>query len=265
MNLLIKLLLPIVGLLLVLGGLLYVFQEKLIFFPQKLKRNFQFHFQQEFEEINITAVDGTILNGLLFKSENSKGLVFYLHGNAGNLNNWGGVAEVYTDLNYDVFLLDYRGFGKSEGTIKSEKQLFNDNQIAYDALKKKYNEEEITILGHSIGTGLAAKLASTNHPKRLILLTPYYSMADLVKNIYPYVPSFLLKYNLKTNEYLKNCKMPIVIFHGDEDEVVYYGSSLKLKEELKSNVELITLPGQSHNGVNENEDYKRKVAKILMN
>ena len=253
----------IFSLLLLIGGALYFYQEKLIFFPQQLEKDFQFQFEQEFEELNIQTKDGKLLNGLLFKAEKSKGLVFYLHGNAGNLNNWGDVAEVYTDLNYDVFIWDYRGFGKSDGKINGQKQLFEDSQLAYDELKKRYTEEEIIVLGHSVGTGLACKLASTNHPKRLILITPYYNFKDLVKSMYPFAPSFILKYKLQTNEYLKKCEMPVVLVHGDEDEVIYYGSALKLKQELKPTDRLVTLKGQGHNGITENDVYRAELKSIL--
>ena len=127
-------------------ALLFFFQEKLIFFPQKLDKAFQFQFDQTFEERNIKSTDGTILNGLLFKAENSKGVIFYLHGNAGSLNSWGQVATTYTDLNYDVFLLDYRGYGKSEGSINGQGQLYTDVQTAYDDLKKIYQENKNKIL-----------------------------------------------------------------------------------------------------------------------
>jgi len=244
-------------------GLLFFFQENLIFFPQKLDKTFQFSFDQKFEEKNIKMVDGTILNGLLFKADNSKGLIFYLHGNAGSLNSWGQVAKTYTGLNYDIFFLDYRGYGKSEGSIKGEEQIYNDVQSAYDDLKKIYREDNIIVLGYSIGTGLAAKLASTNNPKLLILQAPYYSLADLMRHTYPIIPAFILKYKFESNNYLEECKMPVVIFHGDADEVIYYGSSVKLKEEFKKQDTLITLKGQGHNGMTENEEYKKNISRIL--
>jgi len=244
-------------------GLLYLFQEKLIFFPQKLDRNFLFQFDQKFEEKNITVTDGTVLNGLLFKTENSKGLIFYLHGNAGSLQGWGQVAKTYTDLNYDVFMLDYRGYGKSEGSINGEEQMHQDVQTAYDELRKIYEEDKIIVLGYSIGTGLAARLATTNNPNLLILQAPFYSLTDLMRHHFPILPTFILKYKFETNSYLKGCKMPVVIFHGDKDEVIYYGSSLKLKELFKSQDTLITLPGQGHNGMTENPTYNTHIRQLL--
>ena len=247
----------------VLFGLLFYFQEKLIFFPQKLDKNYQFNFDQSFSEINIKSFDGISLNGLLFKADSSKGLIFYLHGNAGSLINWSRVAKTYTNLNYDVFILDYRGFGKSDGSISSQKQIFKDIQFAYNEMMKSYEENEIIVLGYSIGTGLAAKIASTNKPKLLILQAPYYSMIDMMRNTYPVIPTFILKYKFETDKFIKDCEMPIVVFHGDQDEVIYYGSSLKLKEHFKIQDTLISLIGQKHNGMTNNPDYKIELQKIL--
>ncbi len=242
---------------------IYFLQEKLIFFPEKLNQNYTFDFNQNFEEINVKTEDSNILRGLLFKSDSTKGLIFYLHGNAGSLRSWGEVAQTYTRLHYDVFLLDYRGYGKSEGKIQSQKQLFSDVQIAYNTMKSIYKESEIIILGYSIGTGLAAHVASQNHPKLLILQAPYYSLTDMMQQNFAYAPTFILKYKLPTYQYLKNCKMPVILFHGDQDEVIYYGSSLKLQKEFKPSDRLITLWGQGHNGMTENLDYVSHISQVL--
>jgi len=238
-------------------------QESLIFFPEKLLVNYAFQFKQPFKEVPIKRADGTVLNGVLFTSDSAKGVIFYLHGNAGNIQSWGDVAKTYTDLHYDVFMIDYRGYGKSEGDIKSQQQLFDDMQAAYDTVKHLYTEDKITVLGYSVGTGLAAKIAASNKPKKLILQAPYYSLTDMMRHTYPIIPTFILKYPLATCDYLPKCRMPITIFHGDADEVIYYESSLKLKKLFKSSDTLITLHSQSHNGITENGDYKSAIKKIL--
>ena len=84
-----------------------------------------------------------------------------------------------------------------------------------------------------------------------------------MKNLYPAIPTFLLKYNFETNKYLKECRMPVVIFHGDQDEVIYYGSSQKLAREMKSMDTLITLHGQAHNGLSDNPQYIAALKKFL--
>ena len=130
-------------------------------------------------------------------------------------------------------------------------------------MKKRYKESKIVVLGYSIGTGPAAYLASTNHPSLLILQAPYYSLTDMMRHTYPVIPTFLLKYRFDTYQYIKECKMPIVIFHGNQDEVIYFNSSIKLKEFFKRTDTLITLNGQGHNGITDNPQYINEVSKIL--
>jgi alpha-beta hydrolase superfamily lysophospholipase len=242
---------------------IYLFQEKLVFFPQKLDQNYRFKFNGKYEEVFIDTKENTRLHGILFKAENSKGLIFYLHGNAGSLASWGEVAGLYTSLNFDIYILDYHGFGKSEGKIKSLKQLTSDIQHVYDEITKNYDEENVIILGYSIGTGLASKLSADNNPKLLILQAPYYSLKELVRNKIRIIPAFLLKYKLTNIDHLKNCKMPVYIFHGDKDEVIHYKSSLKLKKELKNKVMLITLKNMGHNGITDNNDYISALGELL--
>ncbi|MBI1287556.1 MAG: alpha/beta fold hydrolase [Flavobacteriales bacterium] len=243
--------------------LLYVGQEKLIFFPQKLSEDYTFQPSWQAEEVEITASDGTPLHGLLFKADSSKGLIFYLHGNGGSLAGWGSVALSYLPYGYDVFMLDYRGYGKSKGEISGQAQFFDDVQQAYDRMRKLYDEQKIIVLGYSIGTGPAAHLATENHPRMLMLQAPYYSLVDMMEHTYPFVPTFLLKYKLETFKYVQHCEAPIVIFHGDADEVIYYGSSVKLKQLLKPTDKLITLQGQRHNGITLNPQYLKELETVL--
>jgi len=179
--------------------LLYLNQEQIIFLPTKLSPDHSFQFDQPFEEKTIRTKDGTTLNTVLFKADSSKGVIFYLHGNAGSIDSWGWVATTYTSLHYDVFMLDYRGYGKSGGKIQNEQQLYDDIQTAYNELKKLYDENNIVVLGYSIGTGLASKVASQNHPKLLILQAPYYSLIDEMHTRFPVIPTFILKYKKMSN------------------------------------------------------------------
>ena len=263
MRVLIRILIDIFSLYIGVCLFLFMKQESLIFYPKKLSKDFQFTFQSKFEEMNIKTPDDKALNCVLFKADSSKGLILYLHGNAGALDTWGEVAKTYTDLHYDVFMIDYRGYGKSEGAISSQDQFLDDVQLAYNSLKKRYPENTIIVLGYSIGTGPAAFLAANNRPRLLILQAPYYSLVDMMKHRYPVIPNFILKYKFETNKYLQYCKTPIVIFHGDADEEIYYGSSIKLRALFKRKDTLITLHGQGHNNITDNVDYRKALIKIL--
>ncbi len=114
--------------------LLYFFQEKLIFFPEKSPRGCKFKLNEPFKELHFNCSDSVILHGILFKAATTKGLAFYLHDTAGSLNSWGTLAEAYTSLDYDVFMVDYRGYGKSRGSINSQQQLFADLQLVYEEI-----------------------------------------------------------------------------------------------------------------------------------
>jgi pimeloyl-ACP methyl ester carboxylesterase len=234
-----------------------------LFYPEKLPADYKFTFENDFEEYFIAVDSKTRISALLFRAEISKGLVFYLHGNAGSLKSWGKLAEVYLKYNYDFCVMDYRGFGKSEGEIENEKQLHNDVGIVYDTISSKYTEQNIVIIGYSIGTCPAARLASVNNPKLLILQAPYYSIPDLVTHMFWVVPPFLVKYKLRTYEYVENVKCPLIIFHGDEDDVIYYKSSIKLQKHFKPSDRLIKLEGQGHNGINYNSKFQEELKNLL--
>jgi pimeloyl-ACP methyl ester carboxylesterase len=243
---------------------LYYHQEQMIFPGKKLAKDFRFSFSDPFEEVAVRARDGKLLSGALFKtSGTAKGLIFYLHGNGGALDTWGNIAMVYTGMGYDIFILDYRGYGKSEGTIENEQQFLTDVQYAYNSMKRRYAEDKITVIGYSIGTGPATMIAAGNKPLRLLLLAPYYSLADLVQDKYPLVPSFALKYKIESYKFLGMVQCPVSIFHGDNDAVIYYGSSIKLSKLFKPGDRLITLNGWGHGGINENGLYQSALRDIM--
>lgn len=246
-----------------LCAVLYFKQESLLFLPGRLRADYQFNFPGRFEERWFKMADGTRLHGLLFHAPDSKGLVFYLHGNGGDLSRWADAAPLYTRLGYDVFFLDYRGYGKSEGLISSEKQFLSDVQTAYRQLLPEYPESRTVILGYSLGTGPATWLAARQHPKLLILQAPYFSMRDLATRTYPFVPGLLVRYPLPTNELITQVQAPIVLFHGDKDEEIYYQSSLRLKALLKPSDRLVLLPGAGHNGMTNNPAYQRELTTLL--
>jgi esterase/lipase len=244
--------------------ILYFAQEKLIFFPEKFPDNFKYNFDGQFEEKWINTSDNSKLNTLLFKADSSKGIILYLHGNTGCLNSWGNIGSIYTHFGYDVLIPDYRGYGKSQGKIKSEKQLLSDVQSVYNSIKENYPEEKITVIGCSLGTGLATYLASVNNPKKLILLAPYYNFPDLIKNKFWIIPSFLLKYRLMTNEYITKVNCAIYLFHGKNDELIYYQSSEKLYKLCKPNDKIYLMDNQGHDGIDENSEYTKVIEKLLL-
>jgi len=243
---------------------LYFNQEKFYFHPKTLATNYQYHFDTEFEEINIPVDKKNTINSLLFKSENSKGVILYLHGNAGALHDWGMRAPLYTSNNYDILFVDYRGFGKNKNQLESEEMLHSDIQHAYDFLKTKYKENNIIVLGFSIGSGLAANVAANNNPKALILEAPYYSFESLVHEIAPIVPCFLIEYKIPTHKFIEKVHCPVTIFHGKNDQLITpEGNSIQLQQLDPDNISLHLIDNCSHNGIYRSDTYFRILQELL--
>ncbi len=249
-------------------ALVYLSQERLLFHPVTLDQDYPFDFETPFEEVTMTTPDGVSLHSLLFKAENPKGLVFYLHGNGGCLKGWGLNAGKFVDDQYDVFMPDYRGYGKSGGKLSGETQMHEDVQLAYDRMKELYGEENIIVIGYSMGSGPASRLAAENSPKHLILKAPFVSIRDAMINhpvarVLAIYPTPLLKYQFPNAEYLANCRMPVTLFHGSDDQLIYPGSSGKLMEVLKPDDRLIMLEGTGHNDISSHPEYREEIHHIL--
>jgi uncharacterized protein len=244
-------------------GALYFKQERLIFPVRRLPADFQFQFDQRFEEVRIP-VPGATLHALHFMQDQPRGLVFFLHGNVGNLETWTTGLDFYRRVNYDLFIIDYRGYGKSTGTIESEAQLEADVRAAWDAIAPRYRGKPIVIYGRSLGTGLAAKLASEVDAQLLILVSPYTSLAASAKEAYPLAPEWLLKYPLRTDEVIGRVKMPIVLIHGSSDRKIPVAHSQRLAALAHAPVELIVVDGAGHDDIHRFPAYLDSLAARLI-
>lgn len=260
----------IVGLLSVVGYY-YQMQEKLIFKCKRLDSNYQYDFETPFEEVNLSVGSGESINCLHFFHENPKGVVLYLHGQGKNLSYWGHRANKFVSYGYDVFVIDYRGYGKSTDNL-TEKNLMIDSSKAYEYLKDKYNESDIIVHGVSLGTAMASYVNTKYHPKMCILVSPYYNMIETAYYNRPILPRFvlkvILKYHLRTDSWIAKSNSPLHIFHGTEDKLVPYFQSemiMDLVKEEKFTSNLYTLEGYGHNNIDQLEAYKTKVTELLEN
>lgn len=248
----------------VVSVLLYFLQDYLMFKPEKLPKDFQFYYEhQETEEYNVETRDGAIINGLRFKAKNPKGIVFYLKGNSKSIKGWGKFAVDFTRHDYDVLMVDYRGFGKSTGR-RTQKAVKRDMQVVYDKIKEKVDEKFIILYGRSLGSGFAAKLASMNNPRMLILDAPYYSLRHVAKKYIPFMPlSLLLKFPMPTYKWLKYVNCPIHIIHGTDDRLIPYKTSVRLSKIKPLQTMLHTVIGGGHKNLNTFESYHRMLTEII--
>jgi len=243
----------------------YRTQDQVIFRSQPLDKSFTYHWDHPFQEVFLETLEGTEINGLWFQTPNPKGVVLFFHGRGRNLNTYGNRAAPFIERGYDVFIIDYRGFGKSSRGFKEE-WFLEDGDTAYHFLMKYYAEKDIIVYGHSMGTSIATWVAANHNPRLLILEAPFYSMlaaAHYTKPILPrWVVSLILKYHLRTDQWIRNVKAPVYIFHGSLDKVVPFEHSTMLLG-IKPNAEFIALPDASHNDIHLDPIYHDKIQQLL--
>lgn len=242
----------------------YLFRSQLVFQATALPQNYTFQFDQPFEEHFVTMHDGSALNGILFKSSTpSKGLIFYFHGNADNLQRWGKFAADFTSLGYDVFMYDYRGYGKSSGS-SSRKNIHTDAATMFEWVKTNIDYSNLVLYGRSLGSAVASRLAAATNPTLLILETPF---ADLIDAIYwPLKPTLLFfpdTIDFSNQTVLPNVNCPKVIFHGTKDWVVPLSSAQKLKPFLQNENQFHIIEGAGHRNLSEFESYHTKLTEVL--
>ena len=243
-------------------GALYFNQERLIFHPEVLPPGFRFSFTEPFSEIALP-VDGAALSAVHFRCERPRGVVLYLHGNTGNIQNWATEASTFLTRGYDAFFFDYRGFGKSTGKLTREASLLTDARAAYRYLRERYGDDRIVVYGRSLGTGPAAYLAATFAPRALVLEAPYYSMQDMARREYPFVPGFILKYPLRTDRWVSSVRCPVYLFHGTADTVIPHSSSIRLENIIGGRGHLVILEGGQHDGLGNYTRYHEVLNRIL--
>ncbi len=246
------------------GGLvLYALQDQFIFLPESLDRDYQYAFDRDFEEHTLKMQDGAEINALHFTLPESKGLIVYFHGNAGNLARWGEIVSPFVQMGYEVFITDYRGYGKSTGK-RSERAMLSDAEEIYSFAKTIEKEERIILFGRSLGSAFASYLTGKNNPTKLILETPFYSLEEVANRVIPIYPtSSLLSYQFRNYEFLADTNIPIFIFHGNDDEIVPYTSGKRLHDSLEGQAKLITIEGGHHNDLSTFDAYWTQMENVL--
>ena len=235
----------------IIGVAFYLLQDRILFHPITLKKEQPYDFSFPHTEVNIPIDKQSNLHIVQFHPKDSikKGVVLYFHGNKKNISRYAYYTSHFTKHGYDVWMIDYPGFGKSTGKF-TEKTLYSWADIMYVFAQSKFPEDSIILYGKSMGTGIAAYLASRRNSQRLILETPYYDFPSAVRQYLPIYPvRKMLHYKLPTNEYLKQISVPITIFHGTKDQTIRYNNAKRLQPLLKPTDEFITIKGGGHNNL----------------
>lgn len=252
-----------VGGIIFLSLAVYFLQDLFIFKPERLRADFQFRYDIPFREVNFDVAPGVRINGLHFYRSHPNGLIIYFHGNTRSIKGWAKYARDFYRYDYDVVLVDYRGFGKSTGK-RSETEMLEDMQFVYSSLAADYSENHLIVYGRSLGSGFAAKVASDNHPRYLILDAPYYNFRKVIERFLPILPvRFVLRYHLRTDKWIQKVKCPVYIIHGTKDWLIPIHHSEQLQKINPRKITLIRIHGGGHNNLPKFDEYHNFIRDIL--
>lgn len=246
-------------------GYFFFIQENIIFNPRVLNENARYDYSFEFEERWFEPEPDVRIHAIhaYTDADSVKGLVMYLHGNQGANRTNSDKYTLFLNNGYDMIYPDYRIYGKSRGHMDNEKDLVGDISYVFEEMAEEYGEENIAIVGYSLGSGVASQVAKEYDPKMLILWTPFYSLVDVKDSQFPFLPDFLMQYQLRTNVALREIEEPVHIFYAGADEVLPIERSLKLTEYLKEGDTYKVIEGQRHGWIYRNQELIQGLEKLF--
>jgi uncharacterized protein len=207
----------------VLAALLYFSQNSQVYHPPKGHSSTPQAWGMGYEKVVLNS-EGEALTNWWIPGRPEAPVVLFFHGNATNISEMEAHTRLFSTLGLGVFLLDYRGYGLSEGQ-PTESGTYADGEAAwrYLVVDKKIAPERIIYYGHSLGGGVATGLAVKHPPKKLILEGTFTSVPDVAAEIYPYLPIRLMAHIIYPNQdRIKKLNLPVLIIHSREDEVIPY-------------------------------------------
>ncbi len=224
-------------------------EPRMIYFPERTIAATPQQFGMPYEDVWLTAADGVRLNGWFTPSSHPTGLtVLLLHGNAGNISNRFEKYAIFYRLGWDMFALDYRGYGKSAGE-PDEAGLYLDARAAYRYLidQRGVDPSKLIVYGESLGTAIAVDLLSEVAAAGLVLEEGFTSAPDAGQEIYPFLPvRWLMRSRYDSISKIGRIRASLLIFHSREDEFFPIHHAQKLLEAAPPPKELVELHG-GHN------------------
>ena len=229
MNNLLKLFLTIFLIYFVILFFLFFYQRNLLYHPNENNYSGD-QLTVDIKEVKITTQDNIELLAW-YHEKNLKDYktILYFHGNAGSLENRIHKLNHFKNLDINFLIIAWRGFSGNEGK-PSEKGLYEDGESAVKwLLNKGIEEKNIILYGESLGTGIATHISQNKNFAGVILETPFTSMADVAKTFYPYIPvSLVLKDKFENKKKMKNISSPILVMHGELDQIVPFRMGEKI-------------------------------------
>lgn len=239
---------------------LYVFQDRHLYFPYREIAATPDQLGLVYEPVTLTTADGVRLDGwfLPAPAPAPRGVVLFLHGNAGNISHRFESLEIFLHLGFSTFIFDYRGYGRSEGR-PTEQGTYLDAVAAWRYLTERRGiaASDIVVFGRSLGGAIGARLAAEHTPRALIVESSFISVADMAAQIYPFFPvRWLTRYRYPALEHLKRVRCPVLVVHSRDDEIIPFEHGERLFAAAHEPKQFLTIRGGHNDGfVVSGEDY----------
>jgi fermentation-respiration switch protein FrsA (DUF1100 family) len=205
-----------------------------------------------YEDVWFPARDGVTLHGWWVPAPNARVTLLWFHGNAGNIGDRvDNIGYLHRVLRANVFIFDYRGYGQSQGSRGdlSEEATYRDGEgaLAYLRSRPDVTGPRLVYFGRSLGAAIAVELARAQPPAGLILETAFTTLKDVARVHYPFVPLWFLRTKYESLRKMSEIRVPLLILHGDRDEVVPLEQAHRLYAAANEPKRLYVIRGASHN------------------
>lgn len=240
----------VVGVYVLFAGYLFVFQSSYVYYPERALTADPGSIGLPFENVLLETEDGLKLSGWFIPKEDSRGVLLFCHGNAGNMGHRLDSIRIFHQLGLEVFIFDYRGYGESEGK-PTEKGTYEDAEAAWRYLvdKRNVDPDKIVVFGRSLGGGVASWLASKYAPGMLILESTFTSFPDIATIRYPFMPVRLMsRFKYNTAEHLNKVNCPVLIIHSRGDEIMPFIHGQRLFETAPEPKKFLEITGTHNEG-----------------
>ncbi len=233
--------------------MLFLSQSRALYYPNLPSRDIDItpdHAGLDHETVEIITDDGIALHGWFLPARKPRATLLFFHGNAGNISHRLNSLKIFHDLNLDVLIFDYRGYGQSGGKV-TEQGTYLDAEAAWRYLTEQRGTPpaEILLFGRSLGAAIAAYLAARHQAKGLILESTFTSVPDMASELYPFFPArWLSRFRYDTRGYLRSVSCPVLVIHSRDDELIPFHHGLQLYEAARPPKRFLELSGGHNEG-----------------
>lgn len=252
-------------------GLLWLgvrwFEQHAVYVPSRTIEATPAEVGLEYEEVDFFAEDAVRLHGWWIPHPQARGTLLYCHGNGANIANRINLCLYLRELGLNVFIFDYRGYGKSQGR-PSEQGTYRDARAAYEVVRARYEDAEhppVVVYGASLGGPIAAQVALDKSVRGLIVEASFTSAVDMGRELYPWLPvRWLARYRYDAAAKLAGSAVPKLLASSRDDELVPFELGRNLYEAAAPPKEFVELRGpHDEGGWKNNPAYARALERFL--